>query len=411
MAMSDRVVVIGAGHAGGYVVAELRHAGYAGEIVLIGDESLLPYERPPLSKAWLKSDQPHAVLLRPPAFWEQSGIKVHLSSRATEIQREARRVLLADGQRIAYDKLVIATGSRPRRLLANGADNPLLKPHLHELRSADDADRLRAALGQGRRIAIIGGGYIGLEVAASARALGVKAVVLEREARVLARVAHPALSQFIADYHRDRGVDILTGVELADFEVDAKGFAGVRLIDGRLVPSDCVLVGIGAVPNDDLARAAGIECAQGVSVDLDGRTSDPAIYAIGDVAWRPVPRYDRFNRLESVPNAMEMARRVAARITANPAPAPEVPWFWSDQFDLKLQIAGLTSPADAVVVRGDPALARFALFHLRGDVLQAVEAVNAPPEFVIGRQLIAEQRPVDPARLADPRVPMKAVAV
>ena len=396
------VLILGAGHAGGTAAALLRQAGFEGGIVLVGEEQLPPYQRPPLSKAWLKGEADSgSLLLRPAGFYEKSGITLRLSVRATQIDRQGKAVVLGSGERLAYDKLIIATGARARRLPLPGADCTAL----YELRNVADADRLKTVLGHAKRIAVVGGGYIGLEVAASARALGVEAVILEREARVLARVANPALSEFFTAYHRARGVEILTGVDIAAFES-----GGVRLGNGRLIPSDCTLVGVGAIPNDHLARAAGLKCEQGVCVDLAARTSDVDIYAIGDVAWRPVPLYDRSVRLESVPNATEQARQAVADITGQPAPAAEVPWFWSDQFDLKLQIAGLVFGGETVVMRGDPATAKFALFHLRGDVIQAVEAVNSAPEFVVGRQLIGRRQPVEPRRLADPAVPMKEVA-
>ena len=395
------VVILGAGHAGGAAAALLRQAGFEGGIVLVGEEPLPPYQRPPLSKAWLKGEaDPGSLLLRPAGFYEKSGITLRLSVRATQIDRQGKAVVLESGERLAYDKLIIATGARARRLPLPGADCAAL----HELRNVADADRLKAVLGHAKRIAVVGGGYIGLEVAASARGLGVEAVILEREARVLARVANPVLSEFFTAYHRAHGVEIRTGVDIASFES-----GGVRLGNGCLITSDCTLVGVGAIPNDDLARAAGLQCEQGICVDLASRTSDADIYAIGDVAWRPVPLYERSVRLESVPNANEQARQAVADITGQPAPAAEVPWFWSDQFDLKLQIAGLVSGGETVVMRGDPAAARFAVFHLRGDVIQAVEAVNAAPEFVIGRQLIGRAQPVDARRLADPAVPMKEV--
>ena len=279
-----------------------------------------------------------------------------------------------------------------------------------ELRTAADAEALKAALGPGKRLAVIGGGYVGLEAAASGRALGAEVVVVEREPRVLARVACETLSTFFQDYHRDRGVvfELDAGVEA--FEGEGGRIVGVRLSDGRLIACDAALVGVGATPNDELAKDAGLECAGGVVVDEDARTADPHIFAIGDVAHRPLPLYDRMFRLESVPNALEQAKQAAAAIAGRPAPAPETPWFWSDQYDLKLQIAGIPFEADQVIVRGDPAGARFAVFHLKGDRLLAVEAVNAPPEFMAGKMLIAQRKAVAPEKLRDMSVSMKNVA-
>ncbi len=403
----SHVLIIGAGHAGANAAAMLRQSGFAGEVTLISEEAVLPYQRPPLSKAWLKGEtSSEALALRPASFYEKSNVTLRLSSRAQAIDRAAKVVVLEGGERIAYDKLIIATGARARRLPLAGADSP----SVHELRNVADADRLKAGLAAAKRIAIIGGGYIGLEVAASARALGVDVVILEREARVLARVANPLLSGFFTDYHRARGVEIRTGVEIAGFDVDGDRFNGVRLADGSLVAADCALVGVGAIPNDELARAAGLKCELGVCVDEVARTSDADIYAIGDVTWRPLPLYQRHGRLESVPNALEQARMVAADIAGKPLPAGDVPWFWSDQYDLKLQIAGLAFGDESIIVRGDPASAKFALFHLDGGVVRAVEAVNSPAEFMAAKPWILAGKAVDPQRLADVSIPIKEVA-
>jgi 3-phenylpropionate/trans-cinnamate dioxygenase ferredoxin reductase subunit len=266
-------------------------------------------------------------------------------------------------------------------------------------------------VGPGKRLAVVGGGYIGLEVAASGRALGAEVVVLEKEERLLARVAGPTLSAFFKAYHEARGVHFELGCSVEGFEGEGGKVSGVKLSDGRVVPCDAVVVGVGAVPNDEIAMAAGLECARGVVVDLAARTSDPAIFAIGDVTQRPMPLYDRMFRPESVPSALEQAKQAASAIAGRPPPAPEVPWNWSDQYDIKLQIAGLPFDADQVIVRGDPAAAKFAVFHLKGDQLQSVEAINAPPEFMMGKQLIGNRKPVDKARLADPSVSMKEVAM
>ena len=307
---------------------------------------------------------------------------------------------------VPYDVLILATGARARRLTLPGAD----LAGILELRTANDAEVLKNKIGPGKRLAIIGGGYIGLEAAASARALGAEAVVIEVLPRVLARVASEPLSTFFQDYHRAHGVVFELGVGVAGFEGDGGLVTGVKLSDGRVIACDAALVGVGAVPNEELAKAAGLDCANGVVVDLEARTSDPAIFAIGDVTNRPMPLYDRTHRLESVPNALEQAKQAAAAITGRPAPAGETPWFWSDQYDIKLQIAGLPFECDQILVRGDPASGKFAVFHLKGDTVQSVEAVNAPPEFMMGKQLIAKQTPVAREKLADPAISMKEVA-
>jgi 3-phenylpropionate/trans-cinnamate dioxygenase ferredoxin reductase component len=277
-----------------------------------------------------------------------------------------------------------------------------------ELRSAADADRLKAALHPNARLAVIGGGYIGLEAAASARALGAEAVVVERESRVLARVACPTLSDFFQAYHRDQGVEIQTDVQVTALEGMDGHINGVRLADGALIPCTAALIGVGAVPNDDLARAAGLTCDNGITVDLAAQTDDPAVFAIGDCTRRPLPHYDRMHRLESVPNALEQARQVAASICGKPAPAHEVPWFWSDQYDLRLQIAGLPFDTTDIVVRGDISAAKFALFHLAADgTVQAVEAVNAPQEFMGGRRIIARRKRLTRDQIQDVTIPMQ----
>ncbi|WP_339913421.1 FAD-dependent oxidoreductase [uncultured Brevundimonas sp.] len=399
-----KILIIGAGHAGGSVAALLRQYGYEGPIVLVGDEASAPYQRPPLSKAWLKGEATQEdLLLRPESFYAEQGITLRTGMTATAIDREEKRVRFADGTEETYDSLVLATGSTARKLAIPGAD----RPDLLELRTLEDAGKLKAALRPGSRLAVVGGGYVGLEAAASARALGVEVVVLERMDRVLARVASETLSTFFTDLHRAHGVEIRTGVEVTAFED-----GGVRLADGSRVAADVVLVGVGGLARDDLARAAGLVCDNGVVVDGTARTSDPAIHAVGDMTFRPLPVHGgRMQRLESVPNALEQAKQVAAALTGRPAPAPEVPWFWSDQYEVKLQIAGLPNDADRQLVRGDPAEERFAVFHLSGDHIVCVEAVNAPAEFMGGRQLIGRATPVDAVKLADPAVSMKAVAL
>jgi 3-phenylpropionate/trans-cinnamate dioxygenase ferredoxin reductase subunit len=407
--MSDpkaHVVILGAGHGGGTAAALLRQFGHEGLITLVGDEPIAPYQRPPLSKAWLKGEaDADSLALKPLEFYAENNIDFRPNVRAESLQRTDKLIQLSDGSSLSYDVLIIATGARAIVLNIPGAE---LSGVLF-LRSAADAEALKEALQPGVRMAVVGGGYVGLEAAASGRALGAEVVVVEREERLLARVACEQLSSFFQGYHEKNGVAFVLGASVNGFAGEGGRLTGVTLADGRTLPCDVALVGVGAAPNDEIARDAGLECARGVVVDLQARTSDPSIFAIGDVTHRPLPLYDRMFRLESVPNALEQAKQAASAITGRPAPAPETPWFWSDQYDLKLQIAGLPFDVDRLVVRGDPASARFAVFHLKGDQVQAVEAVNAPPEFMAGRQFIQNRKPISPEKLADSTISMKEV--
>jgi 3-phenylpropionate/trans-cinnamate dioxygenase ferredoxin reductase subunit len=396
---SGRVVIVGAGHAGGSAAALLRQYGWQGPITLIGAEPTMPYQRPPLSKAWLKGEQQIAdLLLRPAAFYPGSQIDLRLGCEVAAIDRAARCVVLSDGESVEYEHLVLATGCHARVLPIRGHQFRSIAA----LRTLADADRLRPLLHANARIAIIGAGYIGLEVAASARALGAQVVVIEREARVLPRVASVPLSDFIQQRHAAAGVRIITNGTVEAFEGEEGHVAAVRLSSGETIDCDAALVGIGAAPNQALAQTAGLACDDGIRVDLAARTADPAIHAIGDCTRRPVPLYERTCRLESVPNAVEQAKQAAADLCGRAPPAPEVPWFWSDQYEVRLQIAGLSFDVAETVVRGDPASGAFAIFHLaENGTLQAVEAVNAPAEFMAGRMMIGRRKRVVASRLAD----------
>jgi 3-phenylpropionate/trans-cinnamate dioxygenase ferredoxin reductase subunit len=405
-----KVLIVGAGHAGGSAAALLRQYGFGGGIVLAGAEPVAPYQRPPLSKAWLKGEaREEELLLRPESFYAEQAIDLRRGVTATAIDRTARTVTFADGTVETWDHLILALGAEARRLEGKGWDDP----RVLVLRDMADAEALKAALGPDRKLVVVGGGYVGLEAAASARALGAQAVVLEREARALSRVASDVVGNFLSAYHWRRGVEVLPSTNvLGTYGGQNPGVA----TDGAAVfPFDVCLVGVGARPVTALAEAAGLTCRDGVIVDDQARTSDPAIFAIGDMTRRPAPILGLTDvRLESVPSALEQAKQAAAAIAGRAPPAPEVPWFWSDQYDLKIQIAGLPDGADARVVRGevDPAKigGGFAVFHLKGDRIVCVEAVNAPAEFMGGRLMIQKGQAVDATRLADTAVPMKAVA-
>jgi 3-phenylpropionate/trans-cinnamate dioxygenase ferredoxin reductase subunit len=405
---SRHIVIAGAGHAGGSAAAILRQLGWMGAITLVGEEPLPPYQRPPLSKAWLKGEATaDSLALRPGKFYSDATIDLRLGIRAVEVDRTAKTVALSDGGTLTYDFLILALGARARRLPLPGVE----LDGVLELRSAADADRLKAALRPGAKLAVIGGGYIGLEAAASARALGAEVIIIERESRVLARVACPILSEFFQTFHRSQGVTIEVDAQVAALEGIGGRITGVRLGDGRVIPCDAALIGVGAVANDELAREAGLACQNGIVVDLAARTDDPAIFAIGDCTSRPLPLYERTGRLESVPNALEQAKQAAAMICGKPPPTPEVPWFWSDQYDLRLQIAGMPFDTSEIVVRGDLAAGKFALFHLQPDgTVQAVEAVNAAPEFMGGRRIIAKRKRLTRARIEDMSISMQELA-
>ena len=405
---TPRIVIAGAGHAGGSVAAMLRQLGWKDGISLIGDEPLPPYQRPPLSKAWLKGEaDAESLALRPRAFYDDADISLRLGTTVARIDRGARTVTLSDGDMLHYTCLILATGSRARRIPLPGID----LANVLELRTAADADKLKAVLGPDKRLAVVGGGYIGLEAAASARALGARATIVEREPRVLARVACEILSNFFQDYHRGQGVTIELNAGVQALEGANGAVTGVRLADGRVIPCDAALIGVGAVPNEEVAKDAGLACDGGIVVDLDARTSDPAIFAIGDCTKRQLPMYERTMRLESVPNALEQAKQAASAICGRPRPAAEVPWFWSDQYDLRLQIAGIPFDATEIVVRGDVAGGKFALFHLTADgTVQAVEAVNASVEFMGGRRIVQRRKKLTADRIADMAVTMQELA-
>jgi 3-phenylpropionate/trans-cinnamate dioxygenase ferredoxin reductase subunit len=404
----SRVVVIGGGHAAAALVGLLRQEGHTGEIVLVGDEVDHPYHRPPLSKKFAEGDLEQ--WLKPPEFYREQGITVQLGEEATAIDRDARTVRLGSGRGVGYDVLVLATGARPRPLPVPGGE----LGGVGALRTLGDARTLRKWIEEGRRLLIVGGGYIGLEVAAVARSRGVETIVLEREERVLARVASPELSAIMTERHTERGTVVRTQTAVVALE-GADGQVRRAVLDGgEAVACDAVLVGVGALPRDELAAAAGIETGPpgrpGVLVDGGARTNDPAVLAIGDVTCRPVAGVDGPCRLESIPSATEQARQATATILGKPLPQAETPWFWSDQFDLKLKIAGIVRPGPETVLRGDPASGRFALFHLEDGRPFAVESANASPEFMAGKRWIAAGTAVDPAVLQDAAASLRDAA-
>jgi 3-phenylpropionate/trans-cinnamate dioxygenase ferredoxin reductase component len=401
--MEESVVIVGAGHAGEALAVQLRQLGYAGAVTLLGGESERPYQRPPLSKALLKGEATAASLaLRAPGHYAAQGIDWQAGARVTAVDVARRQLQLGDGRRLSYGHLVLATGVAPRPLRVPGST----LPGIHLLRELQQAEALRASLCSTRHLAVVGAGFIGLEVAAVARGLGIEVTVVEAAPGALARVASKTLSDAMLARHHAEGVQFRLGGQVTAFEGDTR-VTGLRLASGARIPIDGALVCIGGEADLRLVDGTGIADATGIPVDAGGRTRDPHISAIGDITLRPVAGADGLRRLESVQNALEQARQVAARLTGNPPPAPEVPWNWSDQYDLKLQFAGLPDGVEHDVVRGDPAGASFAVFRLQGKRLRAVEAVNAPQAFMVARQLIARAAPVDAAALLDPATAMK----
>ena len=396
---SDRAIIIGGGHAGAQLCASLRQEGWVGEILIIGDEPALPYHRPPLSKTYLSGKSSLAdLLIRPPEFYEKQDITIR-HARVAAIDRQARSVTLSDGEEIGYAKLALCLGARPRRLPIAGAE----LAGVHYLRDASDIEAIRGGLTDTRRVVIIGAGYIGLETAASLRTLGGTSVtVLESAERVLQRVTAPEVSEFYARVHSEEGVELRTGVAVAAIEGD-DCVRGVRLADGELLEADLVIIGIGVQPNTELAEAAGLTVDNGIVIDGSGLTSDPDIVAAGDCASYFLPRYDRHLRLESVPNAVEHAKVAAATMCGKPKTISALPWFWSDQYELKLQIAGLNDGYDDVVLRGDPKSGRsFACFYFKNGEMIAADCVNRPKEFMFSRLALNDRVPIDRSLLADP---------
>lgn len=408
MSLEDRrydLVVVGAGQAAGDLATTLRLHGYAGSIAMIGDEAYLPYRRPPLSKAFLAGEATReSLLIKRQEIYVQQGVDCLLGVGVASLHRHARQVQLHDGARIGYRHLVLATGGRPRRLALPGAQ----QANVHYVRTIDDILRLQCDVRPQARLVIIGGGYIGLEVAAVGVKLGLQVTVVEAQERLLSRVAAPEVSAFYARVHHDHGVEIITGAGVRQLaggpRVDT-----VVLDDGTRLPADVVVVGIGLEPNVELAEAAGLTVGNGIVVDTACRTSDADIWAIGDCTWHENAFYGRHHRLESVPNATEQARVAALNLCGKPTIHEAVPWFWSDQYDLKLQMVGLSSGYDRLVMRGDMAASSFVAFYLKEGVLLSADAVNRPVDFMAARKLVAVRAVIDADDLADDTRPLKSL--
>jgi 3-phenylpropionate/trans-cinnamate dioxygenase ferredoxin reductase subunit len=406
LAMFGQIVIVGAGQAADQAVHTLRRKGFTGKLAVVGDEPWLPYQRPPLSKKFLAGAlERDRLVLRPQQFYTEHSVETHLGRRVKEISRSARRVLLDDGSSLPYDALLLATGSVPRPLTVPGAN----LAGIHTLRTIADVDRIRADIGAGKRLVIIGGGYIGLEVAATTRELGLDVTVLEMADRVMNRVTCKEVSAFYESEHARHGVRIITNSKVQAIAGDSQTgrVKAVLTDDGAEHPADVVLVGVGVVAADELAVSAGLECANGILVDEYCRTSDPAIFAAGDCANAPNLHYGRRLRLESVDNAFEQAASAAHNLLGTPTVHDKVPWFWSDQYDLKMIIVGLCQEHDTVVMRGSPATRSFSACYLRNGELIAIDSINSPKDQMAARKLIAARARPHLEKLANAAVALK----
>lgn len=400
----SRVVIVGAGHAAAEAISSLRKKGYEGEILLIGDEPLLPYQRPPLSKKYLLGEVSlQQLYIKGPDTYDAAGVVQMLGRTVLSVNRQTQQLALDGDETVSYDKLILATGTRVRTLPVEGSD----LPQIMYLRSKHDADRIRSALRPGAKMLIVGGGYIGLEIAASAIQIGVKVIVIEAMDRVLQRVTSPVVSEFYQSVHQQEGVEIRLSAALVKFSAAAGHHAVLQ--NGDTIEFDAAVIGIGVIPNVELASEAGLPCENGIVVDEFCKTTDPNIYAVGDCCIHPSTIYNRRLRLESVPNAMGQARTAVASICGEQQPYDEVPWFWSDQYDVKLQTVGLCEGYDELVVRGDQSERKFAVFYLQEKRLIATDAINSPAEFMVSKKLVAARAHPDPEQLANPDVALKTL--
>ena len=406
--MPKSVVIVGASHAAAQTSVSLRQAGWQGGITIIGDEPVLPYHRPPLSKDFLSGKKTiEDILIRPAESYKAADIETKLGVRVGAINCTAKTVLTDAGETISYDKLVLTTGARVRRLAVPGED----LNNVFYLRDTADVLAIKAKSETARSAVIVGGGYIGLETAASLRQQGLEVTVLEAMPRILQRVTAEQMSEFFKRIHAEEGVKILENV-VASKIVESGDALIVKTADKQNLSADMVIIGIGVIPNIELAEAAGLEIGNGIKVNEYCQTSDQDVYAAGDVTWHYNPIYSTHVRLESVPNATEQGKTIAAHITGSPKPYSSLPWFWSDQFDIKLQIAGLSTGYDDVIIRGDINKGRsFAAYYFKGDTFIAVDAVNAPRDFMFGKMSLTKGVNLDKEKLADLDVNLKQTAL
>ena len=395
------IVVIGAGQAGLQTIMSLRQTGYEGDITLVGDEAFLPYQRPPLSKAYLSGNmERERLFLKPDEFFTENNVTLKLNTSVESLDAAAKSVTLSNGETLSFEYAVIATGSRPRLLNVPGRE----LANIFDLRGMADIDAMQPHFVEGKKLVVVGGGYIGLEAAAVAAGMGLSVHVLEAAPRLLARVAEPEISDFYTRIHQAHGVTLVTESQMTGFVGDG-AVSGVEMADGSIIDADIVITGIGILPNVEIAETAGLAVENGIVVNEVGQTSDAHIFAAGDCTSHPNDLLGRTMRLESVPNAIEQGKAVASAICGKPKPYHQVPWFWSDQYDVKLQIAGVPTQIDSKVLRGDDSSNSFAWFYFTGDKLTGVTAINRPAEFMAGRMLIEKslkgELSADPAKLAN----------
>ncbi|MBT5891648.1 MAG: FAD-dependent oxidoreductase [Chromatiales bacterium] len=404
--MSKKVIVVGAGHAAGQVAVSLRQKGFDGAITLVGEEAYAPYQRPPLSKAFLAGElDANRLMFKPERYYPEHNIELELNTRVESIDRENKSVALSSGKQLDYDWLVLTTGSRVRKAPIPGSE----LANVHYLRNITDVEAIRSGLTPGSNLVIVGAGYIGLEVAAIAKKGGLNVTVLEMAERPLQRAVAPELSDFYTKLHTDAGVDLRCNVRIESFS-GSTAVTGVNLKGAAPLPADIVIIGIGILPNTELAEAAGLTIDNGIAVDEFCRTEDPSILSAGDCTSHPNRLLGRRLRLESVHNALEQAKTVACTICGEPVEYAQIPWFWSDQYDIKLQIVGLSEGYDTVILRGEPASKHFAAFYLKGNKLLSVDAINSAREFMLAKKLLAKGAELDVEQLKDMSIPFKDIA-
>lgn len=401
--MSSTILIIGGGQAGAQAIDTLRREGFGGRLVLVSDEPYLPYQRPPLSKKFLSGELAADRLpFRHQSFYDEHRVELKLAVRAVRLDLGKRCVALANGEEIIYDRLLLCTGAVSRQLTCPGAD----LPGVHYLRGIGDVPKIQEGLKPGSRTVVIGGGYIGLETAATARKMGCSVTVLEMADRVMNRVVAANVSEYFAHEHRTQGVKLVCNTRVVRLEGSSR-VERVVCADGSSYETDLLVVGVGALANMELAAAAGLVCDNGIVVDEYCRTSDPAVFAAGDCTYHPSLRYEMRVRLESVDNAFEQAKTAALNMLDKPTTHDRVPWFWSDQFDNKLLIVGLSQGHDQQVTRGDPATRSFTVCYLKGGELIAVEAVNHSKDYMAARKLIADRARPNVDKLANPQIALK----